>query len=48
VAADTPNRKGVKAMTTFQVITIVFAALTFEAVFTATIVTIVVAITKKK
>lgn len=35
-------------MTANDVFTIVFAALTFEAVFTATIVAIVVAITKKK
>lgn len=35
-------------MTTDQVLSIVFAALTFEAVFIATIVAIVVAINKKK
>lgn len=35
-------------MTTIHVFTLVFAALTFEAVYTATIVAIVVAITKKK
>jgi hypothetical protein len=40
--------KGVKAMTTHEVLSTIFAALTFEAVFISTIVAIVVAITKKK
>ncbi|WP_230495150.1 putative holin-like toxin [Pseudoneobacillus rhizosphaerae] len=35
-------------MTTYEVLSIVFAALTFEAVFISAIVAIVVAITKKK
>jgi hypothetical protein len=48
VAANTPERKGVIALTTDKVLTIVIAALTFEAVFIATIVAIVVAITKMK
>jgi hypothetical protein len=35
-------------MTTHEVLSTIFAALTFEAVFISTIVAIVVAITKKK
>jgi hypothetical protein len=47
VVADTPHSKGVIALTTDKVLTILFAALTFEAKLISTIVAIVVTITKK-